>query len=58
MSSEKEWIKAYYDGRNSVWQETGMEWKPSDPELTKHFMQGRRDALAEKALDKDTEWDE
>jgi hypothetical protein len=50
-------VKAYYMGRNDVW--NGF---PREPERAGRFQaeykQGWRDAAAEMRLDADTEWDD
>lgn len=49
--------EAYAMGRNSVWYEQGPRC-PLTGELSRHWKDGRRDALREVELDNDTEWDE
>lgn len=52
---QEQLLKAYYSGRNSVWY--GFKCQFTDEAMKKAFYEGRRDALAEDRLDRDTEWD-
>lgn len=57
MSKE---TKAYYKGRNSVWNGDTKEKRSafeSDAEY-EAYLRGRRHAAAEERLDADTEWDD
>lgn len=49
-------LKAYYAGRNSVWNGESAETDLTG-ELLVNWKQGRRDAQGELRLDADTEWD-
>lgn len=50
-------VKAYYAGRNAVWNESGFH--PEDaPGFEAEYRRGYRNAAAEIRLDADTEWDE
>lgn len=52
--------KAYYKGRNSVWNQdakAGRSEFGSDAEF-ESYKRGRRHAQAEERLDMDTEWDD
>ncbi len=48
---------AYAMGRNSVWYEQGGQCPITDAGLARHWKDGRRDAIREEQLDRDTEWD-
>lgn len=49
--------RAYYAGKNTVWYEIPLLREYMDGPFRKEYLQGVRDARAEKALDTDEEWD-
>ena len=49
---------AYAQGRNTVWyEEINAKCPYEDKETRRHWLAGRRDAIAEERLNMDTEWD-
>lgn len=57
MTKEDLYLNAYYAGRNSVHYEMGDENPYTSKEEREGWFRGRRHAIAEDRLYRDTEWD-